>query len=82
MTTTFLQGICGSLKSIETADDNKIVRLCEQAAQGKQQSLSQPAHFGNGIRVLLPALGRSLSFQQHKGGRVSMKSTLSTVSST
>lgn len=54
--------------------------LSLRAGSAGRAAVSQPAHLGNGIRV--PALGRSLSFHRHKGGRVSMKSTLSTVHST
>lgn len=81
---TFLQEIFRSLKNIEIADDNKIVSLWEQAVRGEQQSRreqqsrSQPT-WGLASTSRRPTLGRSLSFHQHKGGRTSMKSTLSTV---
>jgi len=77
MATTFLQGICSSLKSTEIADDNKIVSLQEQAVSGERQSRSQPA-LGMAPKSQRPAMGRSLSAHQHKGGCVSVKSTLST----
>lgn len=73
----FYQGICSALKSAEIVDDNKTVSLWEQAAQGEGWPRSQPA-LGMESEPRGPALGRSRSFQPHKGGRVSMKSTLST----
>lgn len=77
MATTSLRGNCSSLTSTEIADDNKTVCLREQAVQGEQQTRSQPT-LGMASQPRRPTLGRSLSFHQHKGGRVSMKSTLST----
>lgn len=71
MTTTFLQGICSSWKSTEIADDKKIVSLGEQAARGGWQLWEWHP------RPAAPR-GAGASFHQHKGGRVSMKSTLST----